>query len=140
MGIDPVAALGSDPAHDPAETRVVHVGGAPASAADQVVVVVGRLAGDVGMITGRQVDPLDGPDRRESVDRAEDRRAPDVEAPRRGIVHQVGRREVPASSGDDVGHGPTRPGQAIAGAAEGGDRGFECLGHVAEAYFRREND
>ena len=52
--------------------------GPPAARADDVV-VVGRLAADVGVLAGREVEALDGADLLEELERAEDGRRPTPE-------------------------------------------------------------
>ena len=45
------------------------------------MVVVGRLAADVGVLAARQVDALDRAEIREDLERPEDRRPADAEVP-----------------------------------------------------------
>ena len=45
------------------------------------MVVVGRLAADVGVLAGRQVEALDGAELREHLERPEDGGAADAEVP-----------------------------------------------------------
>ena len=50
----------------------------PAAARADDVVVVGRLTADVGVLAGRQVEPFDGTELLEDLERAEHRGAPDA--------------------------------------------------------------
>jgi hypothetical protein len=60
MFIDPIAGLARDLAHHRSQSRVIDLAG-PATARADDVVVVRRLAADVGVFAGRQVDPLTAP-------------------------------------------------------------------------------
>ena len=82
--VDPVAGLPPDPRDDCGEARVADVGRPAAASADDMVMVRRRLAGDVGVVAGRQVDPLDRPDALQDLERPEDRRPADVQPPRAG--------------------------------------------------------
>ena len=82
------------------------------------VVVVDRVAGDVGVVAARQVDALHEAQRREQVERPEDRRPADVQPAPPGVLDQLGRGEVPVSCGDQPGDGAARLGQPVAGAVE----------------------
>src|SRR5690242_6676081 len=58
MGLDPVAALAGDLLEDAGHAAVADVGRAPAARADHVM-VVGRLAGDEGMVARWQIEAFD---------------------------------------------------------------------------------
>ena len=81
-----------------------------------------RVAADVGVVAVGQVDPLDEPQVREHVERPEDRRPPDPQAPAARVVDEVGGREVALARGDEVGDRAARLGQPVAGVVEGGDQ------------------
>ena len=66
------------------------------------VVVVGRGAAHVGVLAARQVDPLDGAELGQDVERPEDRRAADPEVPDPRLVDEVGRREVARLGADQA--------------------------------------
>ena len=57
--VDPVAGLAGDIADDRPQTGIVDLAGPAAARADDVV-VVGRLAADVGVLAGRQIEAFDG--------------------------------------------------------------------------------
>ena len=78
-----------------------------------------RLAADVGVLAGRQVETFDGADPLEHLQRPEDRRAADTQATDVCLGDQLGGREVTLLVGDEGGKRPARLGQAIAGAVEG---------------------
>ena len=91
--------------------------------------MMGRLAADVGVLTGRQVQPFDGTDLRQDIERPEDRGAPDPETPFPRRDDQLGGREVAVLIGDERREGAPRLGQPVAGAVERGhDRGR--VGHA----------
>ena len=85
MVVDPEAGLARDVLDDRAQAGVVDLGRPPAARADDVV-VVGRLAADVGVLAGREVETFDGADLLEELERAEDGGAPDAEAARRAAA------------------------------------------------------
>ena len=88
------------------------------------MVVVGRFAAHVGVLTGRQVQALHGAKILEDLERPEDRGATHAEVLVARRVHQVGRREVAVLLGDQRRQRPAWLGQAVAGAFERGhDRG-----------------
>ena len=81
--------------------------------------VMQGLARHVGVLAVWEVDPLDRADLEEQVERPEDRCPPDARAPGARFGGDVGRGEVAAAArGDQVGHRPAWPGQAISGTAE----------------------
>ena len=89
-----------------------------------MVMVRQWLAGDVGMVTGRQVDPLDGPHSLEGLEGSKDRGPADIETTSCGIADQVGRAEVTVPRGDEVGDRPPRRRQSVSGAVESVERRF----------------
>jgi hypothetical protein len=62
------------------EAGIVDLGDLAADPADDVV-VMGRPAGNVGVLAGRQVDALEHVQLGQQVERPEDRRAADLEPP-----------------------------------------------------------
>ena len=100
-----------------AAARVVDVSAAPAHGAHDVV-VMDRLAGDVRVLAGRQVDALDGMQLGQDVERPEDRRPADAEPVGPGVGDEIGGGEVPVPVGDERRDRPPRAGQAIAGVVE----------------------
>jgi len=85
------------------------------------VVVVRPLAGDVGVLAGRQVQALDGAELLEDLERPEDRRSPDVESSGPCLDEELAGREMPITVRDQPGQPPAWLGQPVAGAIEGGD-------------------
>ena len=95
------------------------------------MVVVGRLAGDVGVLAGGQVEALDEAELEQHVERPEDRRPADAQVAGRGRLDQVGRREVARLVGDERGDRPPRLGHAVLAALEGGEQGDD-VDHAAD--------
>ncbi len=124
MHVDPVTTFRCNAADHESEAGIAHIGGPPAPGADDVMVMVGGLAGDVGVIARRQVDPFDGPHDLEDLERSEDRRPPDLEVPGGCIVHQVRSGEVPRAGRDEIGHCATRHRQSVASPIQRGERGI----------------
>jgi hypothetical protein len=105
--------------HDVADAAVVDLGRAAAALAHDVV-VVGRLATDVGVLAVRQVEALDHVQLVERVQGTEDRRPADPEASVTGVGEDVGRGEGPVTFGDERGHVAASIGQAEASGVKGG--------------------
>ena len=82
--------------------------------------MMGRLAAYVGVLTRRQVQPFDGAELRQDIERPEDGRAPDPETPVPRRADQLGGREVAVLIGDERCEGAPRLGQPVAGAVERG--------------------
>src|SRR5262245_1358106 len=120
VAVDPITGPALDRADDVPDPGVVDLGRPAAALADDVV-VMGRLAADIGVITVRQVDPLDDVQLVEGVEGPEHRRPADIESLCPGVGEDVGGRERPVPLGDERSHGTARLGQAHAGAVEGGD-------------------
>ena len=85
--------------------------------------VVNGLAADIGVPTGREVDPLDDTEGGEQVQRPEDRRPTDPKVALAGVLDELGGGEVAVMAGDQLGHLPARLGEPIAGSIEGQDEG-----------------
>jgi hypothetical protein len=121
--IDPVAGRRLDATDDRRQADVRHVDGPSASGAQHVVMVDGRLAGDVGVGAGREVDALDQSQPGQQLERAEDGRSADAAAsPLGGVEHVLG-GEVSLLLVDRLRHGASGIGQAQLGLAERGDDG-----------------
>lgn len=67
MGVDPVARALLDRLGDRPYPHIGHLDAVAAALADEMVVVMGRVAHDVGVITTYQVDALDEPKRLEDL-------------------------------------------------------------------------
>ena len=104
-----------------AEAQVLDLGHPPTGVTDDVVMVMLRQAGDVGVIAGRQVDPLEDLELGEELERTEDGRPADTQIPGSGILDEVTGREVACARCDQLGYHATRLGQAVAGATHGVD-------------------
>lgn len=76
-----------------------------------MVVMDGGLAGDVRVIAGWKVNPLNEAKSSEQLERSEDRRTAYRGATSTRCRQHVLRREVPSSSRDHVGDGAARAGQ-----------------------------
>lgn len=117
--VDAVARLVLDLANDGSPASVVDITTRAAVRADDVVVMDG-FAGHVSVVAGRQVESLHGVQVGQDIERPEDRRSTDAEAPLAGVRHKVGRREMPLARGDQVGDRTARVGQPIPGVIECG--------------------
>ena len=125
--VDPIAGLPRDLAHDRSQAQVGDLGRAPTRGAHDVV-VMRRLAADVGVLARWQVEPLDSAELREDLERPEDGRAPDAEVTAARVAHQLRGREVARLLGDQHGQRAAWLGQPVAGAVEGGDdRGASAM-------------
>lgn len=85
------------------------------------MVVMGGLAGDVRVLAGGEVDPLNDAQLGENVQCAEDRGAADTKSALARILREVGGGEVTRSRREQGGHGTPRTGQPIAGVRDSGD-------------------
>ena len=86
--------------------------------------MVSTSTGDVGVLTGRQVQALHDMELGQQVERPKQRRPTDPQppTPRGGL--ELGRGEVTVVLGDQVRDGTARPGQAVAAGVEGSDDGI----------------
>ena len=93
------------------------------------MVVMPRLAGDERVLAGRQIQPLDGTELGEELERAEDRGAvhPKVAAAR--FVEQRLGREMALLLRDQLREGATRRGPAVPGSLQEFDD-LPCVDHV----------
>jgi hypothetical protein len=78
-----------------------------------VVVMELRLAGDVGVLTGRQVDALHDAELHEQVEGPEDRRPANARLARPRVGHERGRREMATAALHRRRDGPAWLGQAV---------------------------
>ena len=85
-----------------------------------MVVVAHRLARDVGVLPGREVDALDDTDVGQDVERPEDGRPADAQVASFRRIHEVGGDEVALAVGDQLREAPTGLRQAVAGALQRG--------------------
>jgi len=114
MTVDPIAAPGADLTHDFLQPGVHYLDRLAAVAADDVMVVHARRAGDVRVLARRKVDALEGATCREQIERPEDGRAADGDAAVTGVGEQLCRGEVTAASRDEI-----RKNTAWRGVADG---------------------
>jgi hypothetical protein len=82
------------------------------------VVMVARIAADVGMVAVRQIQPLDRLEIGEDLQGPEDGRASGPEASPPGIGNQVGRVKGPIAAEDEVDDRSPGVGHAISRAIE----------------------
>ena len=88
------------------------------------MMVVSGCAGNVGVLTGWEVDALDDAELRKQVEGPEERRPADAEpSVARGRL-ELRRREVAIAVGDQRGDGPSRGGDPVASLADRGDDGI----------------
>jgi hypothetical protein len=118
MRIDLVSGPAADFADDRLKAGVLHLDRPTAGTADDVVVVLLRLARDIGMLAGWQVESFQSAEFREEFERPEDRRPSDLHTSFGGLIEQLGRREVSGPAVDELGHSAARPGDSVAGACE----------------------
>ncbi len=83
-----------------------------------MVVVVGRLARDVGVLPRRQVEALEQTELLEEVERPEDGRAADAEPPLPYLVDEVRRSEVALALRDQLADHTPSVRQAVTRALE----------------------
>ena len=124
VALDPVAGAPPDRAGDALDPRIVDLLGPAAARADQVM-VVSRLAGHVGVLAGRQVEPFDQPELLEQVERPEDRRPSDPQPAGARVGDEIGGGEVAAALGDELGHRAARRRHPVPGIVQ---RSHERLG------------
>ena len=118
VGVDAIPGPPTDLADHRLEAGVADIGGPPTARAHDVV-VVGRLAGDVGVLARRQVEALHGAEFLEQVERAEDRRPADPEPSAPGVGDEVCRGERPRTRRDEFRDDPPRSGHPVPRVVEG---------------------
>ena len=96
---------------DGVNAAVINLGDCAARDTDEVV-VVRRLAWDVGVSAVWEINPLDEVLVGKEFEETEDGGASDAEAALLGVGEQVGGGEVPRSARDEGGEFTTRPGKA----------------------------
>ena len=100
-----------------AQPFIGDVGHPPAARADDVVVVE-RLADDVGVLSARQIDSLDRVQLDEDIQRPEHGRPAHSEATGSRVRNQVGGSEVALVLGNQGRQSTAWPGQPVAGPLE----------------------
>jgi len=118
MRVHDVSRPGLDLAGDRIDPAVLDLGAPSAALADDVV-MVGRLADDVGVFAVREVQTLDEPELLEQLQCAEDGRAPDAEASSFCLTDKLERSEVVPALGDHLGHDAARLRDVVAGLVQG---------------------
>jgi hypothetical protein len=98
--IDPVARPSLDVGKDRSPSGIVHIATRATRGTDHVMVVANRLARDVRMPAGRQVQAFDRVKLDERIQRPEDRRPSDAKVSGLRVVNEVRRRERPLPSRD----------------------------------------
>jgi hypothetical protein len=122
MAVDAVARAGLDVVDYRRQPGVGDVRRPAASAAHHVVVMA-RLAPDVGVVAVGQVEPFHDAQRQEQVEGSEDSCPANAQPALANVGHEVGGGEVAIPGGNQLGHGSAWAGQSIAGAVEGGEEG-----------------
>jgi hypothetical protein len=117
MGVDRIAGRPGNLRGGGSHAAALDLGRAPAPVADHVV-MVGRLARDVRVSPGRQVDPFHQPEIDEQIQRPKDGRPTDVQPAPPCIADQVVRGEMAGPIGYQPGDRSAGLGQAIAGAVD----------------------
>ena len=105
---------------DGAQAGVLDLVSPTAARADDMV-VVGRLAADIGVLPGRQVQPLDGAEILEDLQGSKDRRPADAEPSHSRCLDEAGGREVALLVCDQCSQRPSRFRQTVAGLVERDD-------------------
>lgn len=82
------------------------------------MVMVGSLAGHVGVVAAREIDSLDAAHRFKRLESAENRRPADAEPAGSRFADELGRREVAGLTRDQVGKRPPRTRAPEAGVVE----------------------
>ena len=100
MTLDAEAGSARDFLGHVAHPEVLDLDRSAAAGADHVV-VVSRLAGYVGVLTGRKVKALDEAQLDEEIERPKDRRPTDRETPLARLGDEIGGGEVAVSIGDE---------------------------------------
>jgi protein-disulfide isomerase len=118
MVLDPIPGPPRDLLDDRPDAPIVDLDGPAAIRTDDVMMVEVRLACDVGMLAGRQVDSLNDPEIHEQVQRAEDRRPPDARLANPRVGQKGRRREVALAALEHRRDGSPRLGQALPGLIE----------------------
>lgn len=85
--------------------------------------VMGRLASDIGVLPGREIQPLDGADVLQDLKRSEDRGSADTKPASSCRLDEAGGGEVAILIRDEHGNRPARLCQTVAGAIESGHDG-----------------
>ena len=114
MFVDPIAGVPGDLGHDGPQAMIVDVPGPTTTGADDVVMVL-RVARDIGVLAGRQVQSFDRLDLDQEVERPEDRRPSEAEAAATRLDDEIRGREVPVLLGDESGDGTPRFRSPVAG-------------------------
>ena len=123
MAADLVAGPLGDLLREGTDPAIVDLGAPSAAGADDVM-VMGRFADDVGVLSGGEIDPLHDTEREEELERTEDGRPPDPGAPLARVRHEVRRAEVPAPSIEQSGDDTPRFGETMPGGVERAERLF----------------
>ena len=118
MAVDPVASSALYVVDNGKQPGIRDVRRPPAARTDHVVVMAG-LAGDVGVLAAGQVDPFDGPQLDEDLEGPEHGRPTYPQSASLGLREKLCGGEVAVAGSDEVGDGAARPGQPIAGGAQG---------------------
>ena len=122
VAVDPEAGSSGDLGDRLRDAAVLRLRRPPAARADNVV-VMGTGAGNVGVLTCREVQPLDYLELRQQFERPEEGRPADSDAAVTNEALEIGRREVTRLLRDQIRDGTPRLGQAIAGTVQGSDDG-----------------
>ena len=118
MALDPIARPLCDLLGDRSNAAIVDVDRATAVRTDHVVVVIIRLARDVGVLAVRQIDALHDAEVHEQVQGPEDGRPADARLARPCVRQQGGRGEVALTAFQRRRDGPPWLGQTVTGSVE----------------------
>lgn len=136
MGIDAVAGPPRDLVGDGLHTEVLDLGRPSAARADHVMVME-RLAGDVGVLAARKVDALERVELGIQLESPEDRGSPYAQPLRARVAQQIGCREMALAVRDQLGHSAARGGDPVARTGQGGHEWLQGFGVLVLADHRQ---
>lgn len=123
MPVDPEARPAFHVGRDARDARIVEFHAPAARRADHVV-VMRRLAGDIGMLAAGKVEPLDEAKVGEQLQGAEYRRSTDADPARGRVIDELARREVAVPARNELRHGAARFGTADPGVGQSIEKGL----------------
>lgn len=117
VGLDDVSRVSSHLIDHVLEAVILRLVGPPAARADDVVVMC-WLTGHVGVLAGREIEPLEDAQIGEQIQCAEYGGPTDAQATIAHVIYEVCRREVALTSCDQVRDGTTGLGEPVSGLIE----------------------
>ena len=124
MGLDPISVAAADLFHQAGQLAVGDVDATAATGADEMVVVLGRIAQDVGVRAVRQVQALDDAQAGKQLQGSEYRGPTYLGLPQPCPAQEIRGREVSPGARDEIGHQPPIRGGLVA-------RVLKCLDYAS---------